>query len=106
MPIRKKLAITAGAMILGTGLALGGSLVAHADPSGVHVIYNKQGEAGYYANSNGQTRFRDVQAQVTVTNGIKNLNGTGSNDGAVGVELCNPNTDYSVQLGVLWNGSR
>jgi hypothetical protein len=52
-----------------------------------------------------------VQAQVTVTNAIKNLNGSGctsvscTNPGAVGVELCDPNTDYSVQLGVLWDGN-
>jgi hypothetical protein len=78
---------------------------AHADPSGVGVVHNVKGEAGYFANDNGHTRFRDVQAQVGVTNGIKNLDGAGGL-GGLGAELCDPNTGYSVQLGVQWTGTR
>jgi hypothetical protein len=78
---------------------------AHANPSGVGVVQNVKGEAGYFAKDNGQTRFRDVQANVGVTNQLKNLDGAGGLGGA-GVELCDPNTGYSIQLGVQWNGSR
>ena len=104
--IRRFAPLAAGA-ILTAGLALSGAATAHADPAGVGIVHNTQGEAGYYANSNGQTRFRDVQTRVGVTNGIKQLNGSlASNPGALGVELCDPNTDYSVQVGVLWTGSQ
>jgi hypothetical protein len=103
--MKTRLGLLAAAAVLAGAGALASTGVAHADPVGVGVTHNTQGEAGYYANSNGQTRFRYVQAQVTVTNGIKNLNGSSTNPGAVGVELCDPNTDYSVQLGVLWTGT-
>src|SRR6266705_2266426 len=106
MSYKTKIAAVAVSLVAAGGLALAAAPV-HADPSHVGVTHNTQGEAGYYANSNGQTRFRYVQAQVGVTNGIKNLNGSGPlNPGALGVELCNPNTDYSIQLGVLWTGSQ
>jgi hypothetical protein len=91
---------------LAAGLALGMAGAAHADPAGVGVVHNTQGEAGYFANDNGHTRFRDVQAQVGVTNGIKFLNGANAqNPGALGVELCDPNTGYAAQLGVMWDTS-
>lgn len=105
MTIGNRLMIAATAAILGTGLALGASLTAHADPAGVGVSQNSAGEAGYYANDNGQTRFRDVRAQLNVTNQIKNLNGSVNNLGGVGVELCDPNNGNSAQLGVQWNGT-
>jgi hypothetical protein len=104
--IRKRYFALAGAVAVAGGLAFAAAPAAQADPVGVGVVHNTQGEAGYYANSNGQTRFRYVQAQVGVTNGIKNLNGQPGNPGALGVELCNPNTDYSIQLGVLWTGTQ
>jgi hypothetical protein len=96
----------AGTLVAAGGLAFAAAPAAHADPAGIGVTHNTQGEAGYYANSNGQTRFRYVQTHVGVTNGIKNLNGSPTNPGALGVELCNPNTDYSIQLGVLWDGTK
>lgn len=77
-----------------------------ANPSPVGLSQSTHGEAGYYARDNGQTRFRYVQAQVGVTNQIKNLDGSNSNLGGVGVELCDPNTGYSVQLGVQWTGAQ
>src|SRR6185437_9660822 len=88
-------------------LALGGLGIA-ASPAnavtGIGVSSNTAGVAGYYANDNGHTRFRDVQADTTVTPQIKNLNGT--SNGALGVELCDPNSGYAAQLGVWWNGSQ
>jgi len=96
--------VAAAAVLALTGtLAVTGT--AHANPAGVSVVQNTKGEAGYFAKDNGQTRFRYVQAQVGVTNQIKNLDGAGGLGGA-GVELCDPNTGYSVQLGVQWTGSR
>lgn len=101
--IRRITAAAAG-LLAAAALALGTTWAAHADPAGVGVSQNTAGEAGYYANDNGQTRFRDVQADVTVTNQVKNLNGASiTNPGAAGVELCDPNTGRAAQLGVLWN---
>lgn len=104
MNIRRRYFALAGAVAVAAGLGLAAP-AAHADPVGVGVVHNTQGEAGYFANDNGQTRFRYVQATIQVTNQIKFLDGTGGN-GGVGTELCDPNTGYSIQLGVQWNGSQ
>lgn len=86
-----------------TTLATG---AAFADPAGVGVVQNTAGEAGYFANDNGQTRFRDVQADLVVTNQLKNLNGESATSvGAAGVELCDPNSGRAAQLGVYWDKS-
>ena len=105
MSLRMKVLALAVAGTATLGLGIAAASTAHADPSGVGVTQNPAGEAGYYANDNGQTRFRDVRAQLNVTNQIKNLNGSNTNLGGVGVELCDPNTGYSAQLGVQWNGT-
>lgn len=104
-PSKKAALATLGALVVAAGVVAAAG-TAKADPSGVGVIQNTQGESGYYANDNGQTRFRYVQAATTVTNQVKNLDGTTTNLGAVGVELCDPNTDYSIQVGVLWTGTQ
>jgi hypothetical protein len=96
----------AGALAVAGGLAFVTPGVAHANPAGVGIVQNTAGEAGYFAKDNGQTRFRYVQAQVGVTNQMKNLDGANNNLGGVGVELCDPNTGYAVQLGVQWTGTR
>lgn len=103
--ISRRLAAAAAMAVLAAGLSTAAVQSAKADPAGVGVTQNAAGEAGYYANDNGQTRFRDVRAQLTVTNQIKNLNGAGDNLGGVGVELCDPNSGYAAQLGVQWNGT-
>jgi hypothetical protein len=107
MFIRKRILALAGGLALTAGVfAAAGATVAHANPAGVGIVQNTKGEAGYFAKDNGQTRFRYVQAQLGVTNQIKNLDGSGTNLGGAGVELCDPNTGYSVQLGVQWTGTR
>ena len=98
-----------GIVALGAGAVLAASLtaaatMAHANPTPVGIVQNTSGVAGYFANDNGQTRFRDVQADTTVVPQIKNLNGT--SNGALGVELCNPNDGHAAQLGVWWNGTK
>lgn len=103
MGFRKIAVLAASAVAIG-GFALTAT-PAHANPPGVNVVQNTKGEAGYFAKDNGQTRFRYVQGTVGVTNQIKNLDGTSGN-GGVGAELCDPNTGYSIQLGVQWTGSR
>lgn len=105
MSLKTKFIAGAAAAVLASGLGVVASGAAKADPAGVGVVQNPAGEAGYYANDNGQTRFRDVRAQLNVTNQIKNLNGSGTNLGGVGVELCDPNSGYAAQLGVQWNGT-
>jgi hypothetical protein len=102
--MNKRIALLAIPAVVAGALAFAAA-PAHADPAGVPVVQNAAGEAGYFANDNGQTRFRDVRAQVDVTNQIKNLNGAVNNLGGVGVELCDPNTGYAAQLGVQWNGT-
>ena len=108
MTLSRKLAALAGAVVLSGGLAFAAATPAHANPAGVSIVQNTKGEAGYFAKDNGQTRFRYVQAQIGVTNQIKNLDGTNPtvNPGGVGVELCDPNTGYSIQVGVQWTGTR
>ena len=101
---RKYFALLAAPALVAGALALVAP-AAHANPAGVSVVQNTKGEAGYFAKDNGQTRFRYVQAQVGVTNQLKNLDGAGGLGGA-GVELCDPNTGYSIQLGVQWTGTR
>jgi hypothetical protein len=102
----KKLAQTFVPLVLGAVAAVGLTTIpAHANPAGVGIVQNLKGEAGYFAKDNGMTRFRDVQTRLVVTNQLKNLDGAGGLGGA-GVELCDPNTGYSVQLGVQWTGSR
>src|SRR6185437_11044268 len=105
MSLRMKVLALAVAGTATLGLGIAAASTAHADPAGVGVVQNPAGEAGYFANDNGQTRFRDVRAQLNVTNQIKNLNGSNTNLGGVGVELCDPNTGYSAQLGVQWTGT-
>ena len=58
------------------------------------------GESGYYAVDNGHTRFRYVTATLDASTALVDLNGATSASGAVGVELCDPNTGYAFQLGV------
>ena len=103
--MNSRIAAAAAALTIAAGLGASLAVTAHADPVGVGVSQNSAGEAGYYANDNGQTRFRDVRAQLNVTNQIKNLNGSNTNLGGVGVELCDPNSGYAAQLGVQWNGT-
>lgn len=103
--MKRKFALLAAVAAAAAGTAFAAATPAHADPAGVPVVQNAAGEAGYFANDNGQTRFRDVRAQVNVTNQIKNLNGAVNNLGGVGVELCDPNSGYAAQLGVQWNGT-
>jgi hypothetical protein len=101
----RRLALAAAALGLAGAAALGTTAAAHADPAGIGVVQNTAGEAGYFVNSNNHTRIRDAQATIPVVNQIKNLNGTGTNDGGLGPELCDPNTGFADQLGVLWDGT-
>lgn len=98
----RRITALAGGAVLTIALALGLAGTAHGNPAGVGITQNTAGVAGYYANDNGHTRFRDVRADVTVTPQIKFLNGPGG-QGALGVELCDPNSGYAGQLGIWWN---
>ena len=103
MNIKRRYFALAGAVAVAGGLGLAAP-AAHADPAGVPVVQNSAGAAGYSVNDNGATRIRNAQSTVTVTPQLKNLNGSlVTNPGAVGNELCDPNTGYAVQLGVLWD---
>lgn len=106
MSIRSRLAaLTAAALVTG-GLAFAAALPASASIPQINNTHT--GEAGYYVNDNGATRIRDVQATTVVQNTFKHLNGSGGElvqAGGIGVELCNDNTNFAAQLGIVWNDS-
>lgn len=103
--LKRYFAIIASVLTIGLGVVGFASSAAQANPVHVGIVQNLKGESGYAANDNGHTRFRYVQAQIGVTSQLKNLDGPGGLGGA-GVELCDPNTGYSVQLGIQWTGTR
>jgi hypothetical protein len=96
-------AAAAGATFITLGLA--------AAPAGAAVHYrpfsisgttnDTNGEAGYFVNDASGWRIRDAHGSVTVTAGMKDLNGTAT--GAVGAELCDPDNGFAGQLGLIWN---
>ena len=94
------------------GLALSGSLAGASSASAAlttPMISNGPsgpGEAGFFVNDNGSTKIRDVQASLVVTSTMEDLNGSNTDPGGVGVELCNDNTGYAAQLGVEWDGTK
>ena len=104
MRIKSKFAAVSLALLAVGGLGFAAS-PANA-VTGIGVSANMAGESGYYVNDNGHTRIRDAQSTVTVTSQIKNLNGdTSANPGALGNELCDPNTGYAAQIGVWWDSA-
>ncbi len=99
-----KAVIAAGAvsvLLSGAGFLAAGT--AQAAPSVAKISNGPTGpgEAGYFTNDNGQTRFRDVQFTTTVTNTLENLNGSGA-PGGIGGELCDENTGFAAQIGLEW----
>jgi hypothetical protein len=80
-----------------------------------HCTNNSQGEAGYYGAEDLHTNYRFVETTVTANAHLVNLNGsgatatactftgTGCDAGAVGVELCSPDTSAAQQLGLWWD---
>ena len=91
------------AVLGAAGTAMAAPAVPHPTiPAVVHS--DKTGIAGYYVNEGGGWRFRDVRVSFTVTAEMEQLNNL-STIGAPGVRQCDPNTDYSVQSGLIWTGS-
>jgi hypothetical protein len=65
------------------------------------------GEAGYYGSDDNHTHYRFTETTVTASASLKNLNGltqtSPDNEGAVGTELCDPNTGDVAQIGLFWD---
>jgi hypothetical protein len=64
------------------------------------------GEAGYYGSDDNHTHYRFTETTVTASASLKDLNGLTSaanNEGAVGTELCDPNTGNVAQIGLFWD---
>jgi hypothetical protein len=88
------------AALLGVALAaLPATAAVPAVPVTSITATTSGGEAGYYAVDNGRTRFRYVQGTLQASTSLVDLNGTGA-EGAVGLELCDPNTGHAFQLGI------
>jgi hypothetical protein len=90
------LAAAGSVAILAGGMALAGSASAASLPScatGAKCVDNAAGLAGYYGADDNHTHYRYVQTVVSATPQLVNLNGnySGYHQGAVGVELCDPN---------------
>jgi hypothetical protein len=100
------LAAAGSAAILAGGMALAGAGAASAQAlptcPGTHCSTNPVGVAGYYGADDNHTHYRYVQTVTTAAPTLNNLNGQGAETpGAVGVELCDPNTGVAAQLGLL-----
>jgi hypothetical protein len=100
------LAAVGSVAILAGGMALAGAGAASAETlptcPGTHCVTNGEGVAGYYGAEDGQTHYRYVQTVTTAAPQLVNLNGElASGPGAVGVELCDPNTGIAAQLGIV-----
>lgn len=78
---------------------------AAAPPAGAslnpHITQDRNGEAGYYVADSGGWRIRDAHYSFVVTPAMRDLNGT--KDGAVGAQLCDPNSSQAAQAGLVWN---
>jgi hypothetical protein len=99
--LRKTLA-TAGVATLALvgGLALAGTANAST------ITNTNSGEAGYLLANDGHTHYRFISTRVEAGPNLATLNDTGnSDDGAEGVELCDPNTGFAAQVGLFWNGT-
>lgn len=123
MSIKSKILAAAATLALlgAAGAALTAPAASAQVPSIAKVSNTTVGEAGYFVNDNGKTRFRDVQATFTVTAQMENLNGPQPAEapeacwviapghpgacGGVGVELCNDNTGYAAQLGLEFDAA-
>ena len=108
MSLKRNVTVAGLTLLAAAGLALGGTPAFAATPS-VPFINNGTpgpGEAGYFVNDNGGTRIRDVQFTTVVTAQMENLSGVPSPGiGGVGGELCNDNTGWAAQVGIVWNGT-
>jgi hypothetical protein len=107
---RNILVAAGSAAILAGGMTLAGAGAASAQSlptcPGTHCSTNAEGVAGYYGAEDGQTHYRYVQTVTTAAPTLVNLNGElASGPGAVGVELCDPNTGIAAQLGLVWTGT-
>lgn len=103
---RKAAAAVVTALLLG-GVGLAGAMASSASAAvaGVPVVnVQNSGEAGYMGADDGHTHYRFVQGQFTASQALVNLNGDATHGpGAVGVELCNENTNEAAQVGLWWN---
>lgn len=107
---RNILAAAGTAAILAGGIALAGAGAASAQtlPScagGVNCTSSAYGTGGYYGADDNHTHYRFVQTVTVATPQLVNLNGTGDNEGAVGVGLCDPNTGQAAQISLGYNGT-
>jgi hypothetical protein len=69
-------------------------------------VQNTTGEAGYFVQHYQNWHIRDSHATFKVTAAMEALNHDATFPGAVGVELCDPDTGYAAQLGVTFLGNQ
>jgi hypothetical protein len=101
---RNILAAAGSAAILAGGMALAGAGAASAatlpNCPTTHCSNDTAGMAGYYGADDNHTHYRYVQTVTTAAPQLVNLNGNYNPNaqGAVGVELCDPNIGFAAQL--------
>ena len=93
--IRKILTLAA---IPAAAIALAAPAMANVSPT---KVITSNGEAGYYASTNGPGRFVDVRTRFYLRNEAKSL----TTAAGEGVQLCNESTGNAVQLGFRWTGT-
>lgn len=107
--LKAKTAALAASIIGGLALA---AAPAHAAslPSCANSINctnnTASGEAGYYGSDDNHTHYRFTETTITASASLRDLNGSTSaanTEGAVGTELCDPNTGYVAQIGLFWD---
>lgn len=97
-----RLAVAVAAVATAGGFALAGASAAGAAngplQSSVRLVSN--GTAGYYVQTDGTN---SIGATVKGAGALLNIGG--ANLGGAGVQLCDPNTNYAAQLGLVPSGT-
>lgn len=109
IPLALAAAVMAALAVTGGALAAAAATGSSVPVYNVSVGSSAGGVAGYYGADDGHTHWRYVQAVVTVSQSLVNLNGsnTSSPKAGEGAELCDENFDNGLgdaaQIGVFWN---
>lgn len=110
MRIPKTRARAAVAAVACAVIAAGGLFLANASAAVLPPVQNTTGEAGWFVQHWGNWHIRDAHATFKITPAMESLDIASASPsaypGAVGVELCDPEDNYSAQLGATFIGGQ